>query len=1226
MQVHWTSVTSRFPNHDSVLELSSSDQLTENNVTAHVELHSGRSSAGSGSNKKPLLDGISEEGAEDKVSPLASVGKSSFDARSKDGDQQMSPLSSADTTVDHSKRISALINKTNATSAALQDSLTKVLSRELETVPEVSVTSSSPALDGAQDWQVDSRRPSTDSRSMLDMGSRRMSTASGRPSTASEALSLYELESLYKPKVKVGPRPATAARPASKTSTSAALPSGLRASASRTPSLRPKSRDSNYSAYRAFPPPPIPESSPMDFVQRPRSSGQSVKSLPASLPKSPGMTREKQRLMKFREMYKEKENRRVRDMTRALDGSPADVMAPKIDSPIPQSMEAEKVDLGVAASSPAESTLDPRLSVISEASTARRTLTATTSMIAEIPEESPEMASQTSKEIVSVAVAELTAAHKTPEDVVTAQQASVKPRSSIDSSGFPSSSPTSLVDSSITSSTRATSFTDDSDRESTKEDEDDRRKTVVQTPSQVNHEDEESQSSTPTAAPKTEKRTSADERERRRAAVAPITIPEHHDVSETESLTHDDDLMDELDSAEVQEAFSVSVTKSPITPFFQRRPSSAHSPNSPMSIMLGGTSTPPPLPSSSYFDKARSSSGANTPAQTDVRVGKLVRTMSGSLLKDQVAAATPQQKNEHDLEKAGSKEVDSKNYQEQGAVSGDYRATLTPEIRRTSAQPAESTTPQTDASWKSSPLTNLSVNKPTRKKSSRRSSAMKALSSRGKSPSASHSLSSDMLSPNSDSDSLSVHKRRNLGTGVASKIADLQRQFSRGPTATSPSAGPTSRQSSIVSVRATSVADPAEATPPRSAHSHLRDEHLFRGRAMSKGSMRSFESRDTRMSTPPRNGSIGKLDSKRFTTFANPALEVSTKPDTIQVKATIIRTDRDATEFGLQQPPMESDHARVEPHYAHPRTSIIVEEPRSPGRTSIDTNGMHRRARSSISSAFGMMGIRSDSPRRSNKAPESPVVSDGRRSARASLDMSGSIRSLRRRASASMSRSPSVSRGDSYTRDASLQGRYSPLPPTPRTSVSVNSAPHFSRSMSSSSLESSATTEYDGDVQQRKRKSSRASRLMKRMSSSMSSMLHSGGGHENSSSNLSSNAVHTVEEEKWVGADLGQMNVQFPDTLVGLLPVSYGEILLMRNSFGNVVTLRLIRKVILSFLTTRRGEVISWSAGIILTSSINLLRLIWRGWRCRTALCLISERTVGRSRLLRIAVLGRAVC
>jgi hypothetical protein len=49
-------------------------------------------------------------------------------------------------------------------------------------------------------------------------------------------------------------------------------------------------------------------------------------------------------------------------------------------------------------------------------------------------------------------------------------------------------------------------------------------------------------------------------------------------------------------------------------------------------------------------------------------------------------------------------------------------------------------------------------------------------------------------------------------------------------------------------------------------------------------------------------------------------------------------------------------------------------------------------------------------------------------------------------------------------------------------------------------------------------------------------MLHSGG---NESAADRSNAVPTVEEEKWVGADLGEMNVQFPDTLVSTSPYSF---------------------------------------------------------------------------------------
>ena len=57
--------------------------------------------------------------------------------------------------------------------------------------------------------------------------------------------------------------------------------------------------------------------------------------------------------------------------------------------------------------------------------------------------------------------------------------------------------------------------------------------------------------------------------------------------------------------------------------------------------------------------------------------------------------------------------------------------------------------------------------------------------------------------------------------------------------------------------------------------------------------------------------------------------------------------------------------------------------------------------------------------------------------------------------------------------------------------------------------------------------------MLKRMSNSMSSVVR-GGEKQGAGGHHQSNAVETVEEEKWVGAELGEMNVQFPDTLVSI--------------------------------------------------------------------------------------------
>jgi hypothetical protein len=54
--------------------------------------------------------------------------------------------------------------------------------------------------------------------------------------------------------------------------------------------------------------------------------------------------------------------------------------------------------------------------------------------------------------------------------------------------------------------------------------------------------------------------------------------------------------------------------------------------------------------------------------------------------------------------------------------------------------------------------------------------------------------------------------------------------------------------------------------------------------------------------------------------------------------------------------------------------------------------------------------------------------------------------------------------------------------------------------------------------------------MLKRMSNSMNSMLN--GNSNGIGTERQSAAVPTVEEEKWPGTDIGELNVQFPDTLV----------------------------------------------------------------------------------------------
>ena len=102
----------------------------------------------------------------------------------------------------------------------------------------------------------------------------------------------------------------------------------------------------------------------------------------------------------------------------------------------------------------------------------------------------------------------------------------------------------------------------------------------------------------------------------------------------------------------------------------------------------------------------------------------------------------------------------------------------------------------------------------------------------------------------------------------------------------------------------------------------------------------------------------------------------------------------------------------------------------------------------------------------------------------------------------------------------------------------------MARSMSNSSLESTATTESQSNNAGSTKKGSRASRLMKRMSNSMSSIasvtrLQLGTLSEGSSKDeRTHDPVAEEEEGRWQSVEVGDLNVQFPDTLVRLT-ISY---------------------------------------------------------------------------------------
>jgi hypothetical protein len=1050
VQVHWTNVTARFSNHETIFEATSTEQLNESGLTAHIELHSSRSS--SGSVKKPALDGIEE--AEEVTTPER---KKEREVQAGDSNTGLSVPSV------HPTRTSSLVS--TETSEALRQSiadyaalsaLTPTASTHVD-IPQVSITmdQSAPLEEPTNDEPEG--RYSMALNPMTNYSSpgadRRLSTQSARPSTAD----LYDqsfYESLYKPKVKLGPRPSMSydkRSPAGGARAVATLPAGLRsssrpvsrqASASRPQSSssrnqplsqsRPTTRDSsNYQSFKHFPPPPpIPETS--EYLQRPKSSSNSVKSLPATLSRSPGMTKEKQRLMKFREMYKEKENQRGKENIAREPTTPTKSKAPalpeatpKLEPVTPKSSEDDSKQI------PAQSNHDhpkPDSAVCMD----KQPVASELERHETIDRESPVDLSHDHAE-------------QTPGIEQTGAGTSVEAQPTTGNAAImrhPASTPTSGPESSRPNSTRPTSVSDLSERDKEVEAVTDVEHTaeavtshlVTGTSSDEGHEESDVErgisvsvpkvatpelkvlpstddeirdddSITPTAdtsfpamADPTEEehKSTQDVQLRRRNLVAPLSIAE---ADRSSVMSYDDDLMDELHRAEVQEALTVSVSKSPMTPYSSQRPRI-------------------PFTGESYRPDDLSSYTSPQPRE---RIAPSVyRPTTGNMPSPHLSSSSP--------------------------VSNSSSTNLYRSASGISLSPIKEPTPEL----------------------------------------------------------ITVPKRMKIGGGVAAKIADLQRSFSRSSatstiTPTSAPRASISRKSSFMSQHANSPQN----TPPHSASSQIPSSSLyhpsaFRGRAVSKS---SFESHDT-ASTPPRNNSsssIAKLDNKRISAYNIPHME--TKAETISVKATIIRTDGPVRPDLL--PPVESSQLQLHESplvISHQRPPPPVIEEKVEALPQVDPV-KHRRTRSSISQL--LPGLKTSS---TLTLAENTVNSPTSMKENSTLSqLEGSWRSMgRRRSEHSESKSPS------------------------RAPISPGGS--MGRSMSSDSFESVATNEST-------KKGSKSSRLMKRMSNSLSSIA----SVTRLPLALNSHSVREEEQEpvvekakKPAGFDIGDLNVQFPDTLVYL--------------------------------------------------------------------------------------------
>lgn len=1171
VQVHWNSVTARFPSHDSLFESTSTDELNEAGFLAHIELHSGRSSAGS-SNKKLHLSGISEEDLE--VAP-------SFAEEKRDNMEGPDPTKSDETRshdllapTDHPRRISSLLTAASATSTALQESL--AISSHANAGPDTSI---SPKQSLKRSITADRGNGDTESMYLvnissaetnppaLDMDERRLSTASGRPSTSDNySTSLFDYEMLYKPKVKLGPRPSQDRRPpSSKGSAVATLPAGLRPSrvglstvrpSSRdSTATRPKSRDSQRSAYKVPPPPPIPESNSYNLIPRPSSSGNSVKSLPATLPKSPGMSREKQRLMKFREMYREKEKSKeqapvvLSKAERANAANEEDALAEEADN------EAEAEDQNDL------DTMDANGQIA----------------MPSIPATSPER----SKRNASGSKLKQTTPMTPSEEFPRTSGESLAATSGIENA----SSPISTADSSgRATSTRPTSVSDSSDFERSEGSSEGATEVTTPLTAEKPSLDEDAHSittssttptSSSTATAKVEETgkdsslervsstssvlSASERRQIRRAMVSPITLPadtnnlsDAHQSDSEADVSYDEDLMDELDNAVFVEAKSMIVSKSPITPFFSRRPSTIMSDSTtPMPTPLLAGCSQVPSPTVVNVERTPTGSPARGPGKSPL-VGTSESGVSEMDLTPRCAEEATSKITLADDDKTTAVEYAKSEAERDGDEQGKpglSEPQLSPPLRS-----ASSTTP--NSADRTPSFTLLTPTFP-------------SVSPMPRSPAG--SFLSSIHQQNEDA--IVVSKKGRLGSGVASKIADLQRSFSRGPSAgdAAPMSLPSNRSFSnprkpLLAQRAGSLADtPRSSTPPRSSSSNfnpsfsVRDAGYVRGRAMSKGSLMSFDSRETKNSTPTRNhsgGSVGprRLDHRRMSIYDSPQLPTVDFDgrDTVQVKATIVRADGVQGKANPQQlmesPLVVTQRSGTSPSPARtmapPATSLPS---RNDSPTKVSQENKHNRQRSSITAAF--RGIKSPSTVTLAETVSSQGVSERETTnKRQSVDLGSSWRTLSRRTSVQLSRSPSAIRTPIIEKPATSFSRSSSARGSDRQSLASPPAangdhrPSLGRTMSTSSMDSATTADSQQNGLDSKKKGNRASRLMKRVSNGMSSIASVTRAQLGTLNEVENKRASVLEEKEenhrgvgWSAVEVGDLNVQFPDTLVSIL-------------------------------------------------------------------------------------------
>ncbi|KAI1945166.1 hypothetical protein LOZ57_004464 [Ophidiomyces ophidiicola] len=608
ISVQFQSVLDKFSPHDTVFSLAVSSELTENALSSACLLHAATRSMTSSSNsiRRCQLGEITEDAeVEDSASIADQSVSGTLDVSSR-RESMYSRLSEATAVPDDYKPGRSRVGSVADTASIRSKDFTDP-SRHEKPLPSVPQEYAHVNGGSAQNHLIEPSEP-------------RNSTQSSRPSTRD-----LDQASLHRPKVKLGPRPSVDVNGRPRTAGSigrsrerrpvAALPAGVRLTTRKTNALRPKSQPNlDLPALPAAAAPPVPALLPPppplvgSFARNPPASPRSIRSMASSI----GVTPEKQRLMRALELRKKQMEKQARQAAEKVIKQEQKVPLPEVEEEQEESgtvldktdasEEVEKVPAAVATA-PAPAQTDPTSIVTNgvkpPAADQSKPDSAVDLSINEIPQAD-----------VSVPSVILDCKEESPlpdpsSDVVPASDAdSVKPEvedqetpvsSSIngdteedtsDKLDAPSKLETPIpsieqadiqpcdieipseLERPDTPTPRAADFLQDvkdepeSNRLSEKqEDAVAQQKPVpeLNVTSDIESVPEQVLSSDDASAPKQNRK------EKRRAMLEPIRIPQRTDDLDDDNLLSDDSLMEELKSATLQEAKPVAVPKTPLS-------------------------------------------------------------------------------------------------------------------------------------------------------------------------------------------------------------------------------------------------------------------------------------------------------------------------------------------------------------------------------------------------------------------------------------------------------------------------------------------------------------------------------------------------------------------------------------------------------------------------------------------------------------------------------------